>query len=95
MSSSSCREPASSSVSFLLNNTREFEIGSALWHRPAESVLGRQVHAPAERLLRELLAPDEKEEILRSYPGLRRDSLRTALVYGADLAKERVLPIPA
>lgn len=34
-------------------------------------------------------------EILRQYPGLRAEHLPAALGYAAELARERVLPIPA
>lgn len=35
------------------------------------------------------------EEILASYPSLNDAHLRAAIAYAAELAKERVLPIPA
>jgi len=34
-------------------------------------------------------------EILRQYPGLRAEHVPAALAYAADLARERVVPIPA
>ena len=34
-------------------------------------------------------------EILRQYPGLRTEHVSAALAYAAELARERVLPIPA
>lgn len=34
-------------------------------------------------------------EILRQYPGLRAEHLPAALGYGAALARDRVVPIPA
>lgn len=37
------------------------------------------------------LGPDE---IIRSYPGLTVEAIRAALAYAADLAQERVLPLP-
>lgn len=35
------------------------------------------------------------EEILASYPSLTADGIAAAMAYAADLARERVLPIPA
>lgn len=38
------------------------------------------------------LSPDE---IIRSYPSLTPDGIQAALAYAAELAQERVLPLPA
>ena len=38
------------------------------------------------------LSPDE---ILRSYPSLSREAVHAALAYAADLARERVVALPA
>ncbi len=35
------------------------------------------------------------DEILRSYPSLSRDAIQAALAYAADLARERVVALPA
>ncbi len=37
----------------------------------------------------------ETEEILASYPSLNRDSIQAAIAYAAELARERLVPIPA
>ena len=34
-------------------------------------------------------------EVIRSYPSLTADAIQAALAYAADLAQERVLPLPA
>jgi uncharacterized protein (DUF433 family) len=34
-------------------------------------------------------------EIIRSYPSLTAEGVQAALAYAADLAQERVLPLPA
>ena len=34
------------------------------------------------------------EEIVESYPSLTCESVRAALCYGAELAKERIAPLP-
>jgi len=38
------------------------------------------------------LSPDE---ILRSYPSLSRESIQAAITYAAELARERVVAMPA
>jgi len=38
------------------------------------------------------LSPDE---VIHSYPSLRRQAIQAALAYAADVAQERVLPLPA
>ena len=35
------------------------------------------------------------EEILKSYPTLHPDDIKAAIAYGAELAKERIIPIRA
>ena len=37
------------------------------------------------------LSPDE---ILRSYPSLTREAVQAAITYAAELARERIVPIP-
>lgn len=46
-------------------------------------------------ILDNLAAGVSEKEILKSYPSLSPDSLRAAVAYAADLAKERVVAIPA
>ena len=38
------------------------------------------------------LTPDE---ILRSYPSLNREAIQAAIAYAADIARERVVAMPA
>jgi len=38
------------------------------------------------------LSPDE---ILRSYPALSREAIQAAMTYAAELARERVVAMPA
>ncbi|MDP2318824.1 MAG: DUF433 domain-containing protein [Acidobacteriota bacterium] len=38
------------------------------------------------------LTPDE---LIKSYPSLSRPAIQAALAYAAELAQERVLPLPA
>jgi uncharacterized protein (DUF433 family) len=35
------------------------------------------------------------EDILHSYPSLRRESILAAIAYAADLARERIVSMPA
>jgi uncharacterized protein (DUF433 family) len=35
------------------------------------------------------------EEIMRSYPSLTRESVQAAIAYAAELARERVVAVPA
>ena len=35
------------------------------------------------------------DEILTSYPSLTREAVRAAIAYAADLARERIVPMPA
>ncbi len=44
-------------------------------------------------ILDNLAAGVSEDEILRSYPTLTRDDIRAALAYGAELAKERYVPV--
>ena len=50
---------------------------------------------PVSVVLDNLADGASPEEILRQYPSLRAEHLPAALGYAADLARERVVPIPA
>jgi uncharacterized protein (DUF433 family) len=50
---------------------------------------------PVSVVLANFAAEVPTEEILESYPSLTREHLRAALAYAAELAKERVVSIPA
>lgn len=46
-------------------------------------------------LLLDLLADGmTMEEIQQEYPQLRRDDIRAAIAYGAEMSRERIVPIP-
>ena len=46
-------------------------------------------------LLLDFLASGETpEQILASYPQLTLDDIRAAIAYGAEVARERVIPVP-
>lgn len=46
-------------------------------------------------LILDFLASGETaEQILAAYPQLRADDIRAAIAYGAEVARERVVPVP-
>lgn len=49
---------------------------------------------PVHVVLDNLAAGETMETILAQYPTLRPEHLRAALAYAAELAHERVIPIP-
>lgn len=46
-------------------------------------------------ILDNLAAKVSREEILQSYPSLKADDIDSAIAYAADLARERLIPLPA
>ena len=46
-------------------------------------------------ILDNLAAGESAETILRSYPTLNPEDIQAALQYAAELARERVVPLPA
>ena len=46
-------------------------------------------------VLDNLAAGLSMEDILRSYPSLKRESILAAISYAADLARERIISMPA
>ena len=55
----------------------------------------RGTRIPVAAVLANLADGLSAEEILRSYPTLTAAGIQAALAYAADLAQERVLPLPA
>ena len=45
-------------------------------------------------VLDNLAAGLQVDEILRSYPPLKAEDVQAAVAYGADLARERLVPLP-
>jgi uncharacterized protein (DUF433 family) len=46
-------------------------------------------------LILDFLASGEtSEQILASYPQLAADDIRAAIAYGAEVARERIIPVP-
>lgn len=46
-------------------------------------------------VLDNLAAGLSMDDILRSYPSLKRESILAAIAYAADLARERIVSMPA
>ena len=46
-------------------------------------------------ILDNLAAGESVEDILKSYPTLKEDDIQAALRYAAELASERIVPLPA
>jgi uncharacterized protein (DUF433 family) len=55
----------------------------------------RGTRIPVAVVLANLADGLSPEEIIRSYPSLTHDAIQAALAYAAELAQERVLPLPA
>lgn len=55
----------------------------------------RGTRIPVAVVLANLAEGLSAEEIIRSYPSLTRQSIQAALAYAAELAQERVVPLPA
>jgi uncharacterized protein (DUF433 family) len=55
----------------------------------------RGTRIPVTVVLANLAAGLSPDDIIRSYPGLTPAGIHAALAYAADLADERVLPLPA
>jgi uncharacterized protein (DUF433 family) len=46
------------------------------------------------RLFSTILAGETRERILDQYPSLKSEHIPAAISYAADLARERIVPIP-
>ena len=55
----------------------------------------RGTRVPVAVVLANLADGLSPEEIIRSYPSLTHQAIQAALAYAAELAQERVLPLPA
>jgi uncharacterized protein (DUF433 family) len=59
----------------------------------AACVTGTRI--PVSVVLDNLAAGASEELILREYPSLTHDAIKAVLAYAAELARERVVPLPA
>lgn len=55
----------------------------------------RGTRIPVAVVLANLADGLSPSDIIRSYPSLTAEAIQAALAYAADLAQERVLPLPA
>lgn len=55
----------------------------------------RGTRIPVAVVLANLADGLSADEIIRSYPSLTAAGIQAALAYAADLAQERILPLPA
>jgi uncharacterized protein (DUF433 family) len=55
----------------------------------------RGTRIPVSVVLDNLAGGEGPDTIFRQYPSLPKDAIPAALAYAADLARERVVPIPA
>ena len=67
-------------------------INSAVLHGKA-CIRGTRI--PVAVVLANLADGLSPSEIIQSYPSLTAEGIQAALAYAADLAQERVLPLPA
>jgi len=42
-----------------------------------------------------MAAGETPEEILRNYPQLKHEDLLAAIAYGAEVSRERIIPVPS
>lgn len=59
------------------------------------AVCFRGTRIPVSLVLDNLAAGETSERILEQYPTLIAEHIPAAIAYAADLARERILPIPA
>ena len=59
------------------------------------AVCFRGTRVPVSAVLDNLAAGETPERILQNYPSLKAEHIPAALAYAADLARERIVPIPA
>ena len=50
---------------------------------------------PVSVVLDNLAANETPERILQQYPSLKPEHISAAIAYAADLARERIVPLPA
>jgi uncharacterized protein (DUF433 family) len=55
----------------------------------------RGTRVPVSVVLDNLAAGESAERILAQYPSLKPEHISAAIAFAADLARERVVPIPA
>lgn len=59
------------------------------------AVCFRGTRIPVSVVLDNLAANETPERIVEQYPSLQPEHISAAIAYAADLARERIVPIPA
>lgn len=59
------------------------------------AVCFRGTRIPVSAVLDNLAANETTDRILEQYPSLTPEHISAAIAYAADLARERIVPIPA
>ena len=59
------------------------------------AVCFRGIRIPVSVVLDNLAAGETADRILDQYPSLKPEHIPAAIAYAADLARERIMPIPA
>jgi uncharacterized protein (DUF433 family) len=59
------------------------------------AVCFRGTRIPVSVVLDNLAANETPEHILDQYPSLKPEHIPAAIAYAADLARERIVPVPA
>jgi uncharacterized protein (DUF433 family) len=59
------------------------------------AVCFRGTRIPVSVVLDNLAANEPPQRILQQYPTLKPEHISAAIAYAADLARERIVPIPA
>lgn len=59
------------------------------------AVCFRGTRIPVSVVLDNLAANETPEHILEQYPSLKPEHIPAAIAYAADLARERIVPVPA
>lgn len=58
------------------------------------SVCFRDTRIPVSVVLDNLAAGETPDDILDQYPSLKREHIPAAIAYAAELARERIVPLP-
>jgi uncharacterized protein (DUF433 family) len=75
-----------------MNWTHYITVDPAIMHG---AVCFRGTRIPVSVVLDNLAANETPEHILDQYPSLKPEHIPAAIVYAADLARERIVPVPA
>jgi uncharacterized protein (DUF433 family) len=75
-----------------MNWTLYITVDPAIMHG---AVCFRGTRIPVSVVLDNLAANETPEHILEQYPSLKPEHIPAAIAYAADLARERIVPVPA